>query len=120
MRLRQYLTSTARTRIHVSQGVVQTQLLRVVGVAATSIMMRLTRGCGMDVASLGGLTIRKTSDRQDAASKALDKSGNETSEGSNGDCASLETKCECEHEYVLVQHQYILVCTGLCKALLES
>ncbi len=36
---------------------------------------------------LGGLTIRKTSDRQDAASKALVKSGKKTSEGSKGDCA---------------------------------
>ncbi len=47
----QSLTSTARTSIHVSRLVVQTQLLSMAGMAATS--MRLTRGCGsLDVASL--------------------------------------------------------------------
>ncbi len=45
------LTRTARTRVHVSQPDVQTQLWRMEGEAATS--MRLTLGCGsLDVASL--------------------------------------------------------------------
>ena len=51
MRLQLSLTSTARTRVHVSLPDVRTQLRRMEGEAATS--MRLTLGCGsLGVASL--------------------------------------------------------------------
>ena len=51
MRLQLSLTSTARTRVHVSLPDVLTQLQRIEGKAATS--MRLTLGCGsLDVANL--------------------------------------------------------------------
>ena len=50
-RLRQSLTSTARTRLHVSRRVVQTLLRRMAGAVATST--RSAHGCGnSDVASL--------------------------------------------------------------------
>ncbi len=84
--LQQSLTSTARTRIHVSRLDVQMQLRRMAGVAAmsNSIVYEVNTWLwmfGRGKPRLGGLTIEETSDRQDSARKASDKRRKETRDG---------------------------------------
>jgi hypothetical protein len=59
---------------------------------------------GLGKPLLGGLTIEETSDRQDSASKALDKRRKETRDGRKAGVMVPEMKCELDlYEYVLVQ-----------------
>ncbi len=79
-RLRQSLTSTARTRIYVS---------RINGRRGSNVYEVKTWlwQFGRGKPHLGGLTIEATTERQDAARKVLDKRWKETCEGRKGDCA---------------------------------
>ncbi len=83
--LRQSLTSTARTRFHVSRRVVQTQLQRSCSnvYEVNSWLWQFGRG----KPRIGGLTIEETAEKQDAARKSLDKRRKETREGCKGDRA---------------------------------
>jgi hypothetical protein len=61
--------SGVKTGIPVSLLVVQIQLLRMEGMAAMSMPVRLTLVYGCGSLGVGGLTIKETSERQDSASK---------------------------------------------------